>query len=144
MVRGRSTEPWWRVLEVYYLATPLFFLVDLVWQAPIRVAGIESQSWRYAYYAALVAFVILGRARPALRPLIGLTESSINLLLLILSIMLPIWGMADLVFTDQPVPPLFPPAKLWNFVLVAPMVVISIKLNEHALFSWARRSDMTD
>jgi hypothetical protein len=75
--------------------------------------------------------------------LIGLTESSINLLLLVLSIMLPIWGMAELVFTDQPVPPLFPPAKLWNFALAAPMIVISIKLHEQALFSgrWRRRDE---
>ena len=98
MTSGLSSNPWRRVIEAYYLATPLFFLVDLVWRAPIRVAGIEH----------------------------------------------PIWSMPDLVFTDQPVPLLFPPAKLWNFVIAAPMLVISIKLNERALLSWARRSDPAD
>lgn len=76
MARGLPAGSLRRALEVYYLATPLFFLMDLVWRAPIRVAGIENQSWRYAYYAALVGFVVLGRAWPMLRPLIGLTEVS--------------------------------------------------------------------
>ncbi len=96
--------------------------------------GLSPDPWRR---------VVLGKARPTLLPLIGLTDSSINLLLLILSIMLPIWGMTELVFTDRPVPALVPPARMWNFALAAPMVVISIKLNEHALSNriWRRRDE---
>jgi hypothetical protein len=33
-----------RLLLAYYLATPVFLLIDLVWQAPLRVAFIQPDS----------------------------------------------------------------------------------------------------
>lgn len=83
-----------RVLESYYLLTPVFWVMDALWQAPVRAAGIESRAVRWTYYAALVAIGLVCRLRPRWAPLLALAEGSGNLLMLMLAILLPIWGAA--------------------------------------------------
>lgn len=123
-----------RIVEAYYLATPLFFLGDLIFDAPVRAAAFQTAAWRYAYYVLLLGLGLLCRFRPRLAPLVGMGESAANLLLLILSIMLPIWGMADLVLADEPVTGAPTVAQLVNFVLAGGMAIISFKQNEGAFY----------
>jgi hypothetical protein len=84
-----------RLLTAYYLATPLFAVVDLGLSAPIRAVGVESPRLRLAYYAAVFALGWVMRARPGLAPWLAMGESALNLTLLILSVMLPIWSLAE-------------------------------------------------
>jgi len=85
--------------SLYYLATPFFALLDFGWHLPVRVAGLGASWQRGAYYVVLVLLGMLCRARPRAGPWVGMAESSVNLLLLLLGILLPIWSMPDTVLT---------------------------------------------
>ena len=40
-----------RLVRLYYLATPLFMVIDLLWQAPLRVAFLPDRGVRTAFGA---------------------------------------------------------------------------------------------
>ena len=121
------------LLEFYYLATPLFLLVDVVLSAPIRVASLDQLGLRWLYYGGLMVLALVMQARPSLGPVIGLVESSVNLLLLVLSILLPIWGMLDQAATGGALSLDLTPWKLLNVALSGPILVLAIKQSEWAL-----------
>lgn len=129
-----ARRPWDRIIEAYYLATPLFFVADVILDAPVRVSAFQVSAWRYLYYLVLVGLGVLCRYRPALAPIVGMGESAVNLLLLILSILLPIWGMADQVSAHQPVSGAPTWTRLVNFVLAGGMAIIAFKRNEGAFY----------
>lgn len=128
-----------RIIEGYYLATPVFFVVDLLFEAPVRVAGLAMPGWRYAYYGALVLLGIVCRARPRVAPAVGMAESATNLLLLLLSILLPIWSAGEALATDEIIVPGLTQAGVWNVAIAGSMAVISFKRNERSLYSMLRR-----
>ncbi len=76
-----------RLIEAYYLATPLFFLVDVFLSFPIRVSALADPGLRYLYYAFALGCGVASRVRPKVGPYVGLAESALNILLLILSVM---------------------------------------------------------
>ncbi len=90
-----------RLIEAYYLATPLFFLVDIFLSFPIRVSALADPGLRYLYYAFALGCGVASRVRPKVGPYVGLAESSLNILLLVLSVMLPIAQLPDLVFAGE-------------------------------------------
>ncbi len=134
-VAGGGIDVRW--IERYYLmATPLFFLVDLLFHAPVRIAAIESPGWRYAYYGALVALGVVCRWRPRLAPAAGVLESSVNILLLILAVMLPIFNLGEsfaagddpgLAFTGTS------GLTVWNFLLSGTVLLLSFRRSQGAL-----------
>ena len=81
----------------YLLATPVFLIVDVVFDVPFRVAMIEGSDFRFLYYAGATLLGVASRLRPAL------AESSVNPLFLFLSILLPIWNMPDAVLSGSSV-----------------------------------------
>ncbi len=93
-----------RLIEAYYLATPLFFLVDVFLSFPIRVSALADPGLRYLYYAFALGCGVASRVRPKVGPYVGLAESSLNILLLILSVMLPIAQLPDRVFAGESTP----------------------------------------
>lgn len=96
-----STRPDGVVL--YYLATPLFGVADLVFHAPLRVAEVLPADARVVYYATVFLLGLVCLARPGATPWVGMLESSGNLLVLLLAILLPIWNLPDLVSGGAPV-----------------------------------------
>ncbi len=85
-----------RLLAAYYgPGTLIFWGLDIVLSAPIRASFLGRPTWRVAYYLGLLGLGALCRWRPGAAPAIGLVESSVNFLLVLLSILLPVWGMAD-------------------------------------------------
>lgn len=83
------------VLTLYYLATPLFAALDLGLSLPIRAVGVGGPSARLAYYAGAFALGWLMRARPRLEPWLAMGESAVNLTLLMLAVLLPIWTLGE-------------------------------------------------
>lgn len=118
------------VLEIYYLATPLFILADVVLHAPIRVSFLASPVHRWAYYAFCVGCGIACHRWPLAARSIAFSESSINLLLLVLSVMLPIWSVADQVLAGGPITSPMTPAKLINVVVSGLVLVIAFHRNQ--------------
>ena len=90
-----------RFFTVYYLATPAFAAVDLLWGAPIRAVAIASPSARFGYYALCFGLGILVRKKPQLAAPVGIGESTVNLTLLLAGIVSAVYGMTDQVLAGQ-------------------------------------------
>ena len=120
-----------RLIEAYYLATPLFFLVDVFLSFPIRVSALADPGLRYLYYAFALGCGVASRVRPKVGPYVGLAESSLNILLLILSVMLPIAQLPDRVFAGEPLLPApISGLTLANFVLSGGILVASFHVHQ--------------
>ncbi|MBI4521476.1 MAG: hypothetical protein HY701_11610 [Gemmatimonadetes bacterium] len=81
-----SSAAW---VRAYYLATPLFALVDWL-GANVRAVGLAGHpEWRAGYYAVCTIAGLLVHFRPRSAAYVGLVESSTNVLLLVLAVFLP-------------------------------------------------------
>lgn len=128
-----NPKPGTGTLTLYYLATPLFAAVDVFLGEPVRVAALGAPAWRYGYYGAVFVLGLLCWARPRVAPLVGITESSVNLLLLLLSILLPIWNLPAEVATGGAAELGFGTARIWNVAIVGAALILSIKRSEREL-----------
>lgn len=81
-------------LRFYYWVTPLFFLLDWVWGVSVRASFLPGEL-RLAYYVLCLACAAVIQREPEAAPYVGLGESALNLFLLMLSILLPIWQLQD-------------------------------------------------
>lgn len=114
--RLASRRPAW--LNVYYIATPLFACAD--WMGfNVRAVGLaDYPGWRACYY---VACTVIGAAtvlRPSWSALLGVLESGINILLLVLAVMVPYLRIIDVLAAGgTPAAPPFSPEFLINFLL---------------------------
>lgn len=113
-----------RWLQGYYVATPLFALVDWTLGANVRAVGLAGHpELRAAWYAGCVVAGIAMLWRPAWSAVLGLVESGTNLLLLVLSILLPYWTLADRIVDGAPVENPITPALVTNFVIAGGVAV---------------------
>ena len=80
----------------YYLATPLFLVLDGVFGASVRVAALDGEpGWKLAYYA--LCCVCAGAVWSGFRgsALLTLGECSVNILLLCLGVLLAPYRLAE-------------------------------------------------
>ena len=117
------------LLTSYYLATPLFALLDLAVGASVRVSALQSSGHRLAYYGALFLLGLLCRFRPRAAPLVGMLESSLNLFLLLLGILLPIWSLPDVVAAGGSLQAGLDGLSAANALLVGGALVLSFHRN---------------
>lgn len=104
----------------YYAATVLFALADWLLGANVRAVGFAtSPRLRIVYYAACLGCGVLIHLRPKWSALITLAESSINLAVLVLSVLLPYYAAID-ALSDGNLPPTTPitTAFVLNFLIV--------------------------
>lgn len=121
-----------RALTTYYLVTPAFAVMDVAFHAPVRVAGLEAPEARWAYYVGLVALGFVCRARPAAAPWVGMGESAVNILLLILAVMVPIWSMPDTVLAGGTPDGPFDRVSMANVILSGGALVVSFHRHQAA------------
>lgn len=131
-----------RLVAGYYLATPLFAVVDLAAGAPVRVSGVLPGWGRGAYYAVLLLLGFLCRARPAATPWVGMAESSVNIFLLLLGILLPVWSMTDAVLAGAPLRGGLTPAAAGNALLAGGALVMSFHRHKRAALGHDRAEAM--
>ena len=75
-----------RLLRDYYLATPIFLLVDLLAGSNVRVSGLEAYpALKYGYYFFCFAAGLWALKRPGRSEGVALVESAVNIFVLILS-----------------------------------------------------------
>ena len=91
-MKGRFGD---QLLRVYYLATPLFAVLDFGLATPIRAVGLESPGLRLAYYAGTFLVGLVMAARPSLTPWLAMGESAANLTLLMASVLVPVWSLSE-------------------------------------------------
>jgi len=110
--RGRPT-----LTAVYYLATPVFALCDWIFHLNVRVAALDGQpALKNSYYAICTAAGALTYWKPSLSRVVGLAESSVNILLLVLGVMLPYYSLIGSFNGEQAFMP-FTPARVLNFLI---------------------------
>jgi len=83
-------------LKLYYYITPLFLLIDLLWEQVFRVAGFNDPIYRYYYYGVCTFCALVCYLKPRFLTLITLMESSVNMMILIFSVMLPIFSAGNM------------------------------------------------
>ena len=127
-------------MPVYYtLGTVVFWVLDVVVSAPIRAAFIGHPRSRYAYYLGLLAIGIVARKWPRSGPVLGIFESATNLTLLVLSIMLPIYGLVDQV-ESGPLELGFTTWTFVNFAITGAVTVMLLRKHTDSLAGpWSRR-----
>ena len=121
------------LVAAYYLATPLFALVDLVFSFPVRAAAIPDPVPRLFYYAFLLLLGWVCRARPPLAPWVGMGESALLVALLMVSVLGPIWGSLETGELPLPGDVL---ARTFNLALSGTVLVVAF----HRHHAEARRS----
>jgi hypothetical protein len=124
----RGTDP----LTAYYLATPAFAVLDVVANAPIRISALQSPAHRFAYYGVVFLLGMLCRARPRAAPWVGMLESSANLFLLLLGILLPIWSLPEAVAAGGSIQAGLEGTTAANALLVGGALVLAFHRNRLA------------
>ena len=105
------------LIAAYLLATPAFVVADVAFDMPFRVAALADSNLRFLYYAGAMLCGALTYVRPAAAPWIGMGESATNLLILMLSILLPIWDMPDAILSGGRLEGPFDQTSLLNVLL---------------------------
>ena len=92
----------YQLLQYYYLATPIFIVIDAVFGANIRVVALEHYPLlKYAYYIVCIGCGVIMRLSPRLSPVTALTESSINIFLLILGLLAPYYQLVSQLSSER-------------------------------------------
>ncbi len=83
-------------LRLYYAATALFLLLDFVFNINVRVAFLEQwPGWRLLYYGLCFAIFAAIAWRPALAGLLGVAESLLTLVALIVTMAVRVMVVTD-------------------------------------------------
>ncbi len=104
----------------YYLATPLFVLLDGAFGANVRIAALDGEpGWKYAYYA--LCLVCAGAVWSGVRrsTLLALAECSVNILLLCLGVLLPQYRLAEAILEGGTVENPLALGHVVNFAIAA-------------------------
>ncbi|MEK9500425.1 hypothetical protein [Gaopeijia maritima] len=121
-------------LRFYYLGGTLAFAaLDWLLAAPIRAVFFGRPTHRLMYYLALLAVGLLCRFRPTWTPVLGMAESAVNLTLVLLSILLPIWGSLDAVAAGGEA---YRPASTWvllNALLSGAVLILAFQRTQRGL-----------
>ena len=119
-----------RFIQSYYLATPLFFIIDWVLGVNIRlvIPGGEDILY-YLYYALCFIAGFLALKSDLLAALIALLECSVNILLLLLGILWPLLTIGDRIEAGAEVVYTFGMAELIHFAIAGSMLVLAFYQN---------------
>ena len=115
-------------LHVYYLSTPVFFLLHFGFDVNLRISiPVIADAWLYAYYALcfLAGFVAFRNAVTG--ALFSLLESSVNISLWLLSVLMPIYTIGN--NPDGIGAAHFGLAELFHFLIAGTILMISFYCN---------------
>jgi hypothetical protein len=122
------------LLRWYYLGTPAFWLLDVIWHVRVRVAFFDDfAAGRYAYYALCFGIGIAGTVAPRYASRLAFLESAVNLGLLVLSVFLWYARMLDWAASPSVAVQVVTPWQLVNFVLAVTVGAVSYGLRGRAL-----------
>lgn len=119
-----------RFIQYYYLATPLFIGIDWMLGMNIRLAIPGGAEILYYFYYALCFIAgFLTLKSDMLAALTALLECSVNILLLLLSILWPLLTIGDRIEAGNDVVFTFGVAELIHFAIVGSMLVLAFYQN---------------
>ncbi|MBN2313457.1 MAG: hypothetical protein JXM79_05975 [Sedimentisphaerales bacterium] len=78
------------ITNLYYYITPLFILLDYLFGINIRVTVLDSMPhYKYVYYGFCIFCGVGMYILPRCTPIVALFESTLNILLVVLTVFLP-------------------------------------------------------
>lgn len=102
----------------------------------IRVTFIPDPGPRFLYYLGLSGLGLLAHFRPSSAPWVALGESSLNLLLILLWILVPIYTLADGVMESGPIGiPYTPGQVLVNGLLAGSVFLVGFYRAQSAIIA---------
>jgi len=123
-----------RFLQLYYLATPIFVIIDIVWGVNIRVPFLDyCPLLKYTYYTVVFACGIYTYKYPGKADIVGLLESNINTGILILGFMLTYYNLASNILESMTFENPFTIKAVINFSLSGFILLISSYRNSWLL-----------
>jgi hypothetical protein len=128
-----------RLVQSWYLATPLFVALDLGFGLNVRVVFADQSALRFLWYALLAGCALVTLSRPGLTAAVGMVESGISVALLIIGIYLPVLGAAEALEAGTRISPILTPRGLVNAALSGGVFVVSFYGNQAALIASRRR-----
>lgn len=121
-----------RLLQIYYVGTALFLVLDYVLSLNVRLAFLESQPLlKAAYYGALLACLVAVLLRPSWTLLIGAVESLVTLVGLIFNM-----ALRSMIVTDAMIETgagIITPQEIVNFLLAGGVAYMSWTRSMRAL-----------
>jgi len=115
-----------RTISAYYLAAPLFLLLDLLLGWNIRTAALEGLPvLHYGYYPVCLGLGVVGWKRPSLEPLIAIGEGTLNLLTLFAGFFAAYFGALEAAAGGEFLNP-YSSGYLVNFALSGGIVVAGL------------------
>ena len=122
------------LLHWYYVATPVFWLLDAIWGVRVRVAFMDDfPLGRNLYYALCCGIAIAVTVAPQYTARLAFAESAVNLGLLLLSVAVWYLRMLDWAASPSVAVQVLTPWQLVNFVFAVAAGAISYRLRGAAL-----------
>ena len=124
------------LVAIYYWLTPAFWVLDVFFGANLRTAALEGHSgWKATYYLFCLGCGVALWLRPAWTRLVGITEASLNILVLILGVMVPYFQLIDRLAASEAVidPSPFTIEKALSLVLSGAIGAIAFRMNAAGL-----------
>jgi hypothetical protein len=116
-----------RAVFAWYLATPVFATLDLVFGVNVRLSFLEQQpALRIGWYAIAVGCAAAVARWPARAGMIGLSESAASMALLVVGAGTAYLRALDAALAEPAViAPPFSPAEVTNLILSAGALIVS-------------------
>ncbi|QDU89471.1 hypothetical protein Pla175_28610 [Pirellulimonas nuda] len=119
-----------KMVEWYYLATPLFLLLDVFGGTSIRVSALDGAPMlKYGYYGGCFLAGVLFYRHEVFSAAFGLLESVANIFLLIWSVMGPYYDAIKRAAEGEFIQPPMNIDHIINFVLVGAVLLVSFFRN---------------
>jgi len=120
-------SPALRLVLVYMLATPIFWLADMLFGFEIRIAFLEDGFWKSIYYSILTGSAITCYLRPAWTAIIAFFESTANIFIHILSFVIPLFYLPGQVLNGDTSDFQIGTGNILGFVMVG--IIMSLSFN---------------
>jgi hypothetical protein len=131
-----ATLSWARLLQIYYLATPLFAALDLGWGINVRAVFLgDLPGLRLAYYLVAFACGIAVRRWPRQAAQMALVESGTNIALLVLGVGATYIAALDAAVEGAPLPAALSGGGAMNLALSAAVLATAHLVNQARLAS---------
>ena len=125
-------------LQVYYLATPVFFILHFIFDINLRISipGAHD-SWLYMYYALCFVAGFIAFNTVITGAVFSLIESTINILLLLLSVLMPIYNIGHVAGENGGIA--FGLPELVHFFIAGSILLVSFYQNPLIAFQGSNK-----
>lgn len=119
--------PGLRLVLTYYLASPLFWILQVIFGWQVRVGFLADSKWNTLYYCLLILCAVAGYLRPGWLAFIAVIESAVNIGIHIVSFAMPLFTLSDSVLQGQVTKPDLSVANLIGFLLAGLCMSLSFQ-----------------